>query len=139
MRKLVGREQEEERPMRKLNQGVAGAAVLVVARLAAGDAVTATFSNGANYGGWTFGTANGRIETTGGHPGAYYHDPLIDTYAPTLRSTDTNTPFTGDYFAFDVRRISVDLILNHVDFSAGNRPLSLILVNDAGTPADPSG
>jgi hypothetical protein len=124
--------------MSKLMMVAAGAAALAGARGAAGSAFTETFSNGLNIGGWTYGTGNGRIETTGGHPGPYYRDPLIDTYAPILRSTSAMSPFAGDYVARNVRRIGVDLILNHVDISAGNRPLSLILVSDAGTPADPT-
>ncbi|CAG0993477.1 hypothetical protein PHYC_02429 [Phycisphaerales bacterium] len=117
-----------------------GVVVLVLAGLGGAvraDVVTDTFDPGSNLGGWTFGGPFGSVLPSGGNPGAYWNEPDLDTFAPRLRTTSTNSPFHGDYRSRQVMGLSVDLILFHVDFSAGGRPLSLILVSDNNTPGNP--
>lgn len=113
-----------------------GALVIAPAGAAFADTFTETFTNGINTAGWNYG-ANDRIEPNGGNPGAYLHTSELDTFAPQLW-TEPGRPssFTGDYRARQVTSIGIDLITFHVDFSAGDRPLTLILVNDNNTPAD---
>ncbi len=112
---------------------------LLAASLAHADTFVDTFEGGTNHGAWSYGTVFGRIEPTGGNPGAFFHDDALDTYAPQFRTyPGYASPFTGDYRARQVTSLGVDLILFRVDFSAEGRPLSLILENDNATPFDPS-
>jgi len=111
--------------------------VLAVAALpAAADTFTETFDGGSNAGGWTFGTGNEVVEPTGGNPGAWLHDSFVDTFAPQPRTTQPSV-FTGDLRHRGVSLIGVDLLTVLVDFSAEGRPLTLMLISDQGTPADP--
>lgn len=96
-----------------------------------------TFENGVNIGSWSFGTGGGGIVNTGGNPGAYWREGQIDTFAPQARTEwGSSSPFVGDYRGNGVSQISVDFQLYHVDFSAAERPLTLLLVEDNGTPND---
>ncbi len=97
---------------------------------------TETFDGGSNVGGWTFGTGNELIESSGGNPGAYLHDTFVDTFAPQPRTSQPSI-FTGDLRQLGVSRIGIDLITFSVDFSAEGRPLTLMLISDQGTPANP--
>jgi len=111
-------------------------AALAVAAAAAADSFVETFDGGSNEGGWSFGTGNEVIETSGGNPGAYLHDPSIDSYAPQPRTAwGTSSVFVGDFRTNRVTGLSIDLITLAVDFSAEGRPLALMLVSDNGTPA----
>lgn len=104
---------------------------------AAADAATFTesFTGGSNHGGWTFGTTNGRIETPGGNPGTYFHDPFVDSFAPQPRTTwGVESEFTGNYRERNVTAVGVDLVIFRVDFSAAERPLTVMLISDNGTP-----
>ncbi|MGE3182840.1 MAG: hypothetical protein AB7N71_14510 [Phycisphaerae bacterium] len=102
-----------------------------------------TFEKGINVGGWSyFGDPNNPVEVieiSGGNPGAFLHSTCtglncLDTFAPRPRTQlGTSSPFTGDYRARNVLSVGIDLILFDVDFSAGGRPLSVILHSDAGT------
>ena len=105
--------------------------------VAAGAQVIDTFENGVNIGSWSFGTGGGGIAGTGGNPGAYWREGQIDTFAPQARTEwGTSSPFVGDYRINGVSQISVDFQLFAVDFSAAERPLTLLLVEDNGTPND---
>ena len=44
--------------------------------------------------------------------------------------------FTGNYRAQGVSSVGIDLVLYSVDFSAGDRPLAVLLLSDGGTPDD---
>jgi len=81
---------------------------------------------GPNVGGWTYGPPP-VIETVGGHPGSWLH-ASIDTFAPQLRTTTANSPFTGDWRARKVIEVGVDLQTISTQFAA-SRPLALILSN----------
>jgi hypothetical protein len=96
-----------------------------------------TFDGGGNTGGWSYGTGNEVIEPTGGNPGAYLHDPIVDTFAPQPATTlGVVSPFVGNYRVMGVIRVGIDLITHAVDFSAEGRPLSLILYSDNSTPGN---
>jgi hypothetical protein len=96
-----------------------------------------TFDGGSNEGGWTYGTVGEFIASSGGNPGSYLHAPLVDTFAPQPRTTfGAPSLFTGDYRARGVTSVGIDLITFAVDFSAGGRPLSVLLVSDNDTPSD---
>jgi len=95
------------------------------------------FTGGSNAGEWIYGTGNEIIESEGGNPGAYLHDPLVDTFAPQPRTTrGVSSPFVGDYRTAGVTAIGIDLITHSVDFSAEGRPLSILLISDNDTPID---
>jgi hypothetical protein len=99
--------------------------------------VVETFDGGSNQGGWSFGTGNEVIESTGGNPGAYLHDSFVDTFAPQPRtSLGKDSPFTGDFRARRVSSVGIDLITYDVDFSADGRPLTVMLISDNRTPSD---
>ena len=114
------------------------ASLLLASAPAFGDSFTETFEGGSNVGGWLYGGPGETIETTGGNPGAYLHSPFLDTFAPQPRTSGPDSVFTGNFQARNVSSIGLDLITIDVDFSAAGRPLSLLLVSYAGTPADPS-
>ena len=106
-----------------------------------------TFEFGTNEGGWSYFGAPlnliEQIEPTGGNPGAWLHSTCnalkcLDTFAPQPRTQMGRvSPFTGDYRARGVDTLGIDLILLDVDFSAAERPLSLILTNANKTLEDP--
>jgi hypothetical protein len=97
-----------------------------------------TFTGGANPGGWTFGLANEVIEASGGNPGAYLHEPLVDTWGPTPHTAlGASSFFTGDYRAQRVQSFGVDVIVFSAQFYT-SPPLTLLLANDNGTPFDTS-
>lgn len=102
-----------------------------------------TFTGGSNKGGWSyFGDPENPVEvveSSGGNPGAWLHATCtglncLDTFAPQPRTQlGTESEFTGDYRARGVTSVGIDLILLDVDFSAAERPLSVMLYSDAGT------
>ena len=108
----------------------------VAAAPALAETFTETFDGGSNVGGWTFGTGNEVIEGSGGNPGAFLHDSFVDSYAPQPRTSQPSV-YTGDLRQLGVTSIGIDLITFSVDFSAEGRPLTLMLVSDQGTPANP--
>jgi hypothetical protein len=104
----------------------------------AGQTFSESFTGGSNAAGWTYGPPNQVIETSGGNPGAFLHEPAVDTFAPQPRSGDgVASMFTGDYRARRVLSVGVDLITFSTQFAA-SRNLTLMLGNDNGTPGDPS-
>jgi hypothetical protein len=104
----------------------------------AGQTQTETFSGGSNQGGWTYGPANQVIETSGGNPDAYLHEPLINSSEPTPHTAPGGSSFfTGDYRANRVQSFGVDLIVISAQFFT-SPPLTLALANDNGTPSDPT-
>ena len=112
-----------------------GLAILLAAAPALAETFTETFDGGSNVGGWTFGTGNEVVESSGGNPGAYLHDTFVDTYAPQPHTSQPSI-FTGDLRQLGVSRIGIDLITFSVDFSAEGRPLTLMLISDQGTPGN---
>lgn len=88
--------------------------------------------------GWSFGFGD-TVNPVGGNLNGYLNSVGLDTFAPTP-STDPGlvNDYVGDkdYAAMQVSSIGVDVIVNAVDFSAGDRPLTLFLLNDNGTPGN---
>jgi hypothetical protein len=88
-------------------------------------------------GGWAFGGPNQSTPPSNGFPGAYLRTAGLDTFAPQLQTNGASI-FTGDYRAAKVTALGVDLRSFAIDFPAScQRPLSLMLWNDSGTPANP--
>lgn len=86
-----------------------------------------TFDSG-NEGNWWYGIPTPPIEMTGGNPGAYLREPLLDTFAPSARTQDLVSEFTGNYVSRDVTSIGIDLITLDA-MTAGGRPCALMLVS----------
>jgi len=99
--------------------------------------VVETFDAGSNQYQWSWGFGD-TLPTAGGNPNGYLRTDGLDTYAPQPRPLAANSPFVGNYRAAGVSCIGVDLITYAVDFGAGGRPLTLMLIHDNGTPRDPS-
>jgi hypothetical protein len=114
------------------------AAIVFGSRSVLANTFTETFTGGSNAGGWLYGGPAETIETTGGNPGAFYHSPTLDTFAPQPRTSGPDSVFTGDFRTRNITAIGIDLITISVDFSAAGRPLTLMLISDAGTPGDPN-
>ncbi len=117
--------------------------------LALGSPVTRNLSfERGNAGNWSFfGNPNNPVEViepSGGNPGAFLHSTCsglacLDTFAPELRTQlGTSSIFTGDWRAKKIVAVGVDLAIFHVDFSSADRPLTLMLRHDPGTPGDVS-
>lgn len=122
---------------------VLGAALL--ASLVAGSAVVAeiqatvveTFENGTNEGAWTFGTGNEFFVEANGNPGWYLRDASLVTFTPRASTSfGVASEFTGDYHERGVTSVGIDLAIPSVNGNVSGRRLSLILLNDNGTPSD---
>lgn len=99
-----------------------------------GSAFAESFAGGGNAGAWSFGGPNESIVGAGGFAGEYLQTAGIDTFAPQLATSGSST-FTGDYRAAQVTSLGVDLRTFALDFpSSCQRPLSLVLDDDNGTP-----
>ena len=86
--------------------------------------------DGLRDGGWTFGAGfSETIPTDGGNPGAYIRNSFVDSFAaqPHTLTGFRRTIFHGDYRSRNVSLLGIDLALFSIDFSAQQRPLSLIL------------
>lgn len=107
-----------------------------------------TFDGGVNLGNWSFfGNPANPIEiidAEAGPHGAFLRTPCdgttvcLDSFAPPLR-TQLGVPsmFLGDYRATGVASLAIDVaIFGPPGVTTGNRPLTLILVSDNGTPDD---
>lgn len=94
------------------------------------------FTNGSNQGGWTWG-AGDQFSPTGGNPEWHLETQILDTFAPQPRTAaGASSVFTGDYRARGVRSLGIDLVTVSTQFPF-QRPLTLILENDRGTPGNP--
>ena len=120
-----------------------GAAVLVGA--AAGAAALAevrttfieTFETGTNEGAWTFGTGYEYFVETNGNPGRYLRDSSLVSFTPRASTSfGVTSEFTGDYHSRGVASVGIDLAIAAVDGTVSSRRLTLILLNDNGTPFD---
>jgi hypothetical protein len=98
-----------------------------------------TFSFGSNEGNWGFDCATDLIEDRGGNPGAFLHIRNLETFAPLPRTCGGEpSVFTGDYRKAGVSALSVDFKTFSVSFTTEERPMTVVLINHAGTPSDPS-
>ena len=100
---------------------------------------TETFAGGSNQGGWAFGNNYDEIERSGGNPGPYLHNSNLVTFAP-LPATGfgRSSEFTGNYRRRGVFSVGGDFRTLSASHTTDERPMSLVLVNHAGTPRDSS-
>ncbi len=113
----------------------AAALLLTVGSHAAADTFVEDFEGGANQAGWAFISGGDIIETTGGNPGYWIHQPSYDTFAPILDCMWGNpTPFVGDYRAAGVTTIGIDARTDANDFGTAGFPFAILLRDTNGTP-----
>ncbi|MEM6672346.1 MAG: hypothetical protein AAF726_05850 [Planctomycetota bacterium] len=114
-----------------------------LAQLAVGAALAAPglaqvddFDDGTNPNGWSFGvTTPDVVESTGGNPGGWLRNPLVDSFAPIVTSgAGATAPYIGDLRANGVARILVDARTDAVSITAAARNLTLVLRDTKGTP-----
>ncbi len=126
--------------MRPIQAGITLISLLVAAppaARAAEETFVESFEDGTNEGGWTFGTGNELLVPDVGHPGTCLLDPLLITYAPQASTSfGVSSAFTGDWAERGVVRIGIDLATIWAEETMGARPITVILLNDNGTPDD---
>lgn len=87
---------------------------------------------------WRAATADA-IVPTDGHPGAYLRSDPLDAAVPHLILQESLGPqFLGNYRFKGVTSAGLDVQLFRADFGADQRPVTLVLGSDMGTPDDPS-
>ena len=92
------------------------------------------FENGTNAGHWTLiGGPGGSIQPAGGNPGGYFGGTAFNY--PVYRASG-ESPFTGNFRDRFVQDIRVDLITR--SHQGALFPLTLAILTDNGTPAEPS-
>jgi hypothetical protein len=98
---------------------------------------TETFENGTNEGAWTWGTGSETFVIAGDAHGRYLREDYLVTFTPRA-STDFGTAsiFTGDYRGRNVASVGIDMALPYVSGTVTGRTVTLILLNDNGTPDD---
>lgn len=96
-----------------------------------------TFDNGSNDGGWTWGTGNETIPADGGNPGAFVYDTtLFSDHAKASTSFGVASTFLGDWAGRGVASIGIDLATEAADGNISGQKLTLVILNDNGTPFD---
>lgn len=112
------------------------ALALLVAGGARGATFLDDFEGGNNAASWAFLRGGDTLESSGGNPGGWLHQPVYDTFAPSVVcALDNGTPFVGDYRAAGVSRLSFDLNTLHTDFPTGDGfYVTVILRSIHGTP-----
>ncbi|UCG61722.1 MAG: hypothetical protein JSV52_00075 [Candidatus Zixiibacteriota bacterium] len=95
-----------------------------------------TFDSRRNVGGWSFFTTHRpTIESAGGNPGGYLHDDHVVTFAPKPGTAlGEESIFTGDYRARKITSVGIDLRCIDYEWDITTRYLTLMLMNDNGTP-----
>jgi hypothetical protein len=110
---------------------------LALPGIAGADTFVDDFEGGTNEAGWAFIRGFDVIESSGGNPGSYLHQPTYDTFAPILESLPgSGTPFEGDYVANGVSRISWDAITQDMNFPDGEGFSITLLLRDRKGTAD---
>ena len=96
-----------------------------------------TFEGSSNVGGWSWGTGNQGFSPLNGNPGAFLEDLSLVSCCPLLSTAPGgSSSFTGNWILRDVRHVGIDLVTLDTDFGIGDRPLTVELINDAGTPGN---
>lgn len=96
-----------------------------------------TFESGTNPSAWTWGTGSEDIAENDGNPGRYLRENYLVTFTPRA-STDFGVAsvFTGDYRTRNVASVGIDMAIPYVSGTVTGRTVTLILLNDNGTPDD---
>lgn len=96
-----------------------------------------TFESGTNTGNWLWGTGTEAFVVGGDAHGRYLRESHLVTFTPRA-STDFGTPsiFTGDYRSRSVSSVGIDLAIADVSDIVTGRTITLILLNDNGTPGN---
>ena len=92
------------------------------------------FSVQSGTAGWFFGTGNEVLETAGGNPDYYVHDSTLSSFGPSATMIGPSI-FTGNFRFKRVSSLGIDL---KMDMGSPNRPVTLFLITDRGTPNDNS-
>jgi hypothetical protein len=99
--------------------------------------VAETFETGTNEGSWTWGTGSDYFVESNGNPGRYLRDSHVVTFTPRASTSfGVQSVFTGDYQARNVASVGIDMAIASVDGNVSGRTVTLILLNDNGTPGD---
>ena len=96
---------------------------------------TETFETGTNIGNWMWGTGSEVIlETNGTH---HLREDYLVTYTPRASTDFGGQSFvTGDYRSRNVASVGIDMAIPFVSSDVSTRTVTLILLNDNGTPED---
>jgi hypothetical protein len=96
-----------------------------------------TFETGGNEGAWSWGVGNDFIVESNGNPGRYLRESYLVTFTPRA-GTGFGVPsvFTGNYQARHVASLGIDMAIASVSGGVPDRTVSLVILNDNGTPAD---
>jgi hypothetical protein len=130
------------------NIGIRGGVVLALAAVCLGAGLTGparaaetrvttteTFETGTNEGVWTWGTGSDEIVDANGNPGRYLRETHLVTFTPRASTSfGVESAFTGDYRARKVASVGIDMAIASVDGNVSSRRVTLILLNDNGTP-----
>lgn len=96
---------------------------------------TETFETGTNVGAWTWGTGTEEFAVTDGIHGRYLRETHLVTFTPRASTSfGDQSIFVGDYRGRNVASVGIDMAIASVDGNVANRKVTLILLNDNGTP-----
>ena len=96
-----------------------------------------TFETGTNEGGWTWGTGSETFLDFNGNPGRYLRESHLVTFTPRASTSfGVQSAFTGDFRTRNVASVGIDMAIASVDLNVATRKVTLILLNDNGTPGD---
>ena len=97
-----------------------------------------TFDGHKNVGGWSFHTTHRPVyDKEGGNTGGYLRDTLVLTFAPSPGTSIGDTSiFHGNYREKKITSLGIDLRSINYEYDITSRYLTLIVMNDNGTPED---
>jgi hypothetical protein len=96
-----------------------------------------TFETGTNEGAWTWGSGLEYFVDGYGNPGRYLRDSSLVTFTPRASTSfGVAGAFTGDYRERGVESVGIDMAIAAVNGNVAGRKVTLILLNDNGTPDD---
>ena len=96
-----------------------------------------TFETGTNEGEWSWGTGTEDFVDFNGNPGRYLRESHLVTFTPRASTSfGVQSVFTGNYRDRNVASVGIDMAIASVDGGVAGRTVTLILLNDNGTPED---
>ena len=102
-----------------------------------GAAFLEPFNDFSNAGAWGWSGVVQASFSSGGNPQWYLRSQVLSIDLPALRTQDPASPFAGDWRARGVSSTGIDLRVFDLHPSQCGRPVTLRLLSDAGTPANP--